>query len=188
MSRESYRNALFIQHCYSPYRTTQFEKTIKKRQKGPVLAIKGPFGDLGGPRRTPGDQIWSQRPPIGPSGLESCSPHTLTWYRAPSGPLGALKGTVLARNAPFGALGGPRGARFGPDCPQLARLGRTHAHHTLVSPHLVSGPFWAPGGPKRARFGPKCPFWGPRRSPGGQIWSQLPPIGPPWLDSCSPHT
>ena len=44
MSRESQQNALLIQHCYSPYRTTQFEKTIKKRQKGPVLAIKGPFG------------------------------------------------------------------------------------------------------------------------------------------------
>merc|ERR1712052_109336 len=79
----------------SPYRTTQFEKTIKKRQKGPVLAIKGPFGDLGGPRRALGGQIWSQRPPIGQSGLESCSPHTLTWYRAPPGPPGALKGPHL---------------------------------------------------------------------------------------------
>ena len=134
MSRESQRNALLIQHCYSPYRTTQFEKTIKKRQKGPVLAIKGPFGDLGGPRRALGGQIWSQRPPIGQSGLESCSPHTLTWYGAPSGSLGALKETVLARNAPFG---GPRG---------------------------------------------------PRRAPRDQIWSQLPPIGPPWLDTWSPHT
>ena len=134
MSRASQRNALLIQHCYSPYRTTQFEKTIKKRQKGPVLAIKGPFGDLGGPRRALGGQIWSQRPPIGQSGLESCSPHTLTWYGAPSGSLGALKETVLARNAPFGGPGGPR------------------------------------------------------RAPGGQIWSQLPPIGPPGLDSWSPHT
>ena len=80
---------------FSPYRTTQFEKTIKKRQKGPVLAIKGPFGDLGGPRRAPGDQIWSQRPPIGPSGLDSCSPHTLTGYRAPSGPPGAQKGPIF---------------------------------------------------------------------------------------------
>ena len=125
------RNALLIQHCYSPYRTTQFEKTIKKRQKGPVLAIKGPFGDLGGPRRALGGQIWSQRPPIGQSGLESCSPHTLTWYGTPSG---SLKETVLARNAPFGGPGGPR------------------------------------------------------RAPGGQIWSQLPPIGPPGLDTWSPHT
>ena len=111
VSRASQRNALLIQHCYSPYRTTQFEKTIKKRQKGPVLAIKGPFGDLGGPRRALGGQIWSQRPPIGQSGLESCSPHTLTWYGAPSGSLGALKETVLARNAPFG---GPRGPRRAP--------------------------------------------------------------------------
>ena len=134
MSRESYRNALLIQHCYSPYRTTQFEKTIKKRQKGPVLAIKVPFGDLGGPQRAPGDQIWSQRPPIGPSGLDSWSPHTSTWYRAPSGPWGSQKGPFFAQNAPFGALGGAR------------------------------------------------------RVPGGQIWSQLPPIDPPWLDTWSPHT
>ena len=58
MSRESQRNALLIQHCYSPYRTTQFEKTIKKRQKGPVLAIKGPFGDLGGPDLVPTAPHW----------------------------------------------------------------------------------------------------------------------------------
>ena len=56
---------------------------------------------------------------------------TPTWYRAPSGPPGVLKGPVLARNAPFGALGGPRGTKFGLDCPGLARLGWTHAHHTL---------------------------------------------------------
>ena len=96
VSRASQRNALLIQHCHSPYRTTQLKKTIKNRQKGPILAIKGPFGDLGGPRRALGGQIWSQRPPIGQSGLESCSPHTLTWYGAPSGSLGALKETVLA--------------------------------------------------------------------------------------------
>jgi len=58
VSRESQRNALLIQHCYSPYRTTQFEKTIKKRQKGPVLAIKGPFGDLGGPDLVPTAPHW----------------------------------------------------------------------------------------------------------------------------------
>ena len=58
MSRASQRNALLIQHCYSPYRTTQFEKTIKKRQKGPVLAIKGPFGDLGGPDLVPTAPHW----------------------------------------------------------------------------------------------------------------------------------
>ena len=149
MSRESYRNALLIQHCYSPYRTTQFEKTIKKRQKGPVLAIKGPFGDLGGPQRAPGDQIWSQRPTIGPSGLESCSPHTLTWYRAPSGPLGALKGTVLAQNAPFGGPRGPRTALRDQIWSQLPLIGppwlATWSPHTLTLYRAFSGP---PGPPK----------------------------------------
>ena len=99
--------------------------------KGPVSATKCPFW---GPRRAPRGQIWSRLPPIGPPGLDSCSPHTLTRYRAPSGPLGVLKGPVFARNAPFGALGGPR------------------------------------------------------RAPRDQVWSRLPPIGPPRMDSCSPHT
>ena len=95
--------ALLIQHCYSPFRTTQLVKTVKNRQKGHVLAIKGPFGDLGGPRRAPGDQIWSQLPPIGLPGLDSWSPLTLTWYWVPSGPPGAQKGPILAQisMAPF---------------------------------------------------------------------------------------
>ena len=107
--------------------------------------LNGPLRHSWGPQKgsfrarmallgAPGDQIWSQRPPIGPSGLNSYSPHTLTWYQAPSGPLGVPKGPVFARNAPFGALGVPR------------------------------------------------------RALGVQIWSQLPPIGPPGLDIWSPHT
>ena len=102
--------------------------------RGPKRARFGPKCPFWGPRRAPRGQIWSRLPPIGPSGLDSWSPHTFTWYRAPSGPPGVLKGPVLARNAPFGALGGPR------------------------------------------------------RAPGDQIWSQLPPIGPSGLDSWSPHT
>ena len=44
------RNALLIQHCYIPYGTTQLEKTIKNRQKGPFLALKCPlFGSVGVP-------------------------------------------------------------------------------------------------------------------------------------------
>ena len=61
------------QHCYSPYGTTQLEKTGKKGSFGP-------------------------------------------------------------RKAPFGALevlGGPRGGRFDPNYPRLARLGWIHGHHTL---------------------------------------------------------
>ena len=69
--------------------------------KGPVLAPRGPFGGPGGPRRAPGDQIWSQRSPIGPTGLESWSPHTLAWYWASSGSPGAPKGPVLAPKGPI---------------------------------------------------------------------------------------
>ena len=67
---------------------------------GPKRARFGqnaPFGDLGGSRRALWDKIWSHWPPTGQPRLESWSPHTLTWYEAPSGPLGALKGPVLAQ-------------------------------------------------------------------------------------------
>merc|ERR1712218_530224 len=71
--------------------------------------VSGPFWAPGGPKRArfspkcpfwgsrgaPRDQIWSRLPRTGPPGLDSCSPHTLTWYRAPSGPLGVLKGPVF---------------------------------------------------------------------------------------------
>ena len=58
----------------------------------------------------------------------------------------------------------------------------------MVTTHfgLVLGLFLAPRGPKRARFGPKCLFWGSwmdSEGPGGQIWSQLPLIGLPGLES-----
>ena len=48
-----------------------------------------------------------------------------------------------------------------------------------------------PGAPKRAHFGPKRPFLGPLRSSeslGGQIWSQLPLIGPTQLVTWHQHT
>ena len=76
---------------------------------GPKRARFGPnapFGDLGGCRGALGDQIWSQQPLTGPPRLDLWSSHTLTWYRAPSGPPGARFGP----NAPFGDLGGSRGA------------------------------------------------------------------------------
>ena len=91
MSRASQRNALLIQHCCSPFGTTQFEKTVKNRQKGPVWASKYPFGGPGGPQRAPGCQIWSQLPPFG----QTHDNHTV-W---------PCIGPVLAQNAPFGGIG-----------------------------------------------------------------------------------
>ena len=55
-------------------------------------------------------------------------------------------------------LGGPRGARFGPNCPQLVRLGWTHAHHTLL-PGI--GPFLGPWGSQKGPFWPEMPLLGP---------------------------
>ena len=66
----------------------------------------------------------------------------------------------------------------------------------LVRIHIMClGPFTdlycTPGPPKGPILAPKCPFGGPRgtqRAPGGQIWSQLPPIGLTGLESWLPHT
>ena len=60
--------------------------------KGPILALSAPFGGPRGPRRAPGDQIWSQLPPTGLNGLVLWLPHTLAWYRVSSGPPGTPKG------------------------------------------------------------------------------------------------
>ena len=49
----------------------------------------------------PGGQIWSRLPPIGPRGLESWSPHTLTWYRAPSRSPGGQKRAFWPRSLNF---------------------------------------------------------------------------------------
>ena len=46
--------------------------------RGPIRARFGPKCSFWGPRRAPGDQIWSHLLPIGPPGLVSWSPHTLT--------------------------------------------------------------------------------------------------------------
>ena len=72
----------------------------------PKRAHFGPKRPFLGPLRSAeslGGQIWSQLPLIGPTQLVTWHPHTLAWYRPSSGPLGALKGPVLAQNVPFGA-------------------------------------------------------------------------------------
>ena len=103
---------------------------------GPVLAPNSPFGGPAGPRRAPGCQIGSQLPPIGPTGLESCSPHTLAWYWASSGSPGAPKGPVLAPNGPFGGPGGPRRAPGGQIWSQLLPIGLTGLESWL--PHNLA--------------------------------------------------
>ena len=140
-----------------------------------------PFWGPGGPRRAPGGQIWSRLPPIGPSGLDSCS---LTWYRAPSGPPGALKGPVLAQTPLLETLRfweGLEGSDLVPDAPDcLAWI------QLMVTTHfdLVSGPF-RPLGTKSGPLGPSevpnSTFYGQNRpflpvfdrflKLGGSIWA-----------------
>ena len=123
--------------------------------KGPVLASIGPFGGPGGPRRAPWGQIWSRLPPIGPFGLDSCSPHTLTWYRAPSGHPGALKEPVLAPNAPRRSSEGSERPDSVPNAPDWsAWVGLMPTTHF----DLVLGPFWVPGGAKMGYLAPVPKF------------------------------
>merc|ERR1712218_59047 len=80
----------------------------------------GPLQDLYGPQK---GSFWLQKALLGapevlggprearfgpscPPELDSWSTHTLTYYRAPFGPQGALKGLDLAQKGPFG--GPPR--------------------------------------------------------------------------------
>ena len=63
------------------------------------------------------------------SPLHCYSPHGTTQLEKTG-----KKGSFGPRKAPFGALevlGGPRGGRFDPNYPRLARLGLIHGHHTL---------------------------------------------------------
>ena len=62
--------------------------------KGLIFAQNAPFGALGGTRRAPVSQIWSQLPPTAVPKLNS-------WWRASSWRPGALKVPVLALNVHF---------------------------------------------------------------------------------------
>ena len=106
-------------------------------------------------------------------------------FWAPRGPKRAHFCPKCPFWGPLRSSGGPEGPDLVPTAPDWpAWVGLMLTTHL----DLVSGPFWAPRGPKRARFCPKCPFWDPRRIPRNQVWSRLPPIVPPRMDSCSPHT
>ena len=119
--------------------------------KGPVLAPKSPFWGSWkssegpqGPDLVPTVANWSDwvgimvaRPGIGPL----------------LGPQGPQKGPFWPQKPLLGVLevlGGPPGARFGPNCRQLVRLGWSHGYHTLW-PGI--GPFLGPQGHQ------KGPFW-----------------------------
>ena len=80
---------LWLQHTLASYGASS---GAPGTPKGPDLGLSSPFGGSRGPQRATGDQIWSQLPLIGLTGLESWLQHTLAWYRASSGPPGTPKG------------------------------------------------------------------------------------------------
>ena len=90
--------------------------------KGARFGPKRPFL---GPLRSSeglGVQIWSQLPPIGPTGLVTWLPHTLAFYRPSPGP---QKGQFWLKMSLLGAPevpGGPQRTKFGPNCHLLLRL------------------------------------------------------------------
>ena len=113
------------------------------------------------PKTLPRDMIHNYR---------SCWP-TLGPYRylrgAPKGPFG-LKQALTGRKA----LGARVGARFGPNCHRLVRLGWSHGYHTFWP---GNGPLLVPQGPQKGPFWPNMPVLaqnasfgspgGPRRVP-----------------------
>ena len=95
-------------------------------------------------------QIWSELPPIGLTGLKSWLPHTLTLYRASSGPPGTPKGPALAQNSTFWPQKGPNRAQWKKQYHNLAPLGPPRTSGTPKrSTFGQNGPFWCPWGPKR---------------------------------------
>jgi hypothetical protein len=172
VSRASQRNALLTQHCYSPYGTTQLEKTIKNRQKGAFWAKTGSFGYHGSP-----EEARCQ--------VKMCIDHEsdqLVAVRTKSGNswpsedlLSPLKGVFWAKTGRIGVTGGPEGSRCrvgvcggrgsspgGPVGDVGTKSGPPGPSEDLLSPQ--KGCF----GPKRALLGP----WGPRRVPipGQSVW------------------
>ena len=110
MSRASQRKALLLQHYYSPFRTTQLEKTTKNLNLGPFRAFwakKGPFGALG---RNKGAQY--QVKVCGNHESNSVGPKGGSWdqIKLP----GAFRGRPGPPKRPFwaktGPFGGPRSA------------------------------------------------------------------------------
>ena len=181
MSRALQRNALLIQHCYIPYGTTQLEKTIKKRQKGPVWPPKDPFGGPWGTRRATG----CQKGPISGQSVwwtwvqpRRTNPGQLGPNLVSRGPPRAPKGPFWAKMGPFRVPVDPEGVRY-----QVKVCG----DHESNQEELIEGSWdqiWPPGalqgppGPPKGSFGPfwgrNEPFWGPqeyRRGPlRGQSW------------------
>ena len=133
------------------------------------MALRAPVGA----NKTVSSRSWKgpNDPKTLPRGMihnyKSCWP-TLGPYRylrgAPKDPFG-LKQALTVRKA----LGARLGARFGPNCRRLVRLGWSHGYHTLwpgIGPLLgpqgapkgpvlaLNAPFRGPGWTRRARFGP----------------------------------
>ena len=127
----------------------------KRARFGPERPFWGP----GGPHGAPGGQIWCQLPPIVPPGLDSWPPHTLTWYRDPSGPPVTLIRPVLAENTPFGGL---RRSSEGHGLPDLVLTATSWSDswsiHILTWHRASSGLPWDPKGPVLAQNAPFCLF------------------------------
>ena len=117
--------------------------------KGTFWAKTGPFGAPGGPEEAQykakvcGYHEFDQTVAVG---TKSGTPGPSEDLRGPQ------KGILRPKQALTGrkALGARLGARFGPNCRRLVRMGWSHGYHTLW-PGI--GPLLGPQGPQ------KGPFW-----------------------------
>ena len=157
MSRASQQNSLLIQHCYNPCRTTQLEKIIKNRQKGPVLAIKGAVGNFGGPQRTRFSPDW-------PEGTryqaKVCGDHELN----PGKTIGGHQGPNLIPRGPPRTSKSSKGA-FGPKRALLEPRGVQKGPDTRSKFVVTMSPAWAgQSGASRGPVGPNLIPQGPPRT------------------------
>ena len=156
-------------------------------QGGPKRAHFGPerpFWGLRGPRRAPADQIWSQLHLWGLQWFNIWSPNTLPDIRLLEGTKGPNKDYLdpipLFPQANFFSNSFHSKYRL-VGCPDR-RSGMPGSSSTVIA-HMEPPSLRKQA--KRVCLGPERPLLGPRRSSegsGGQIWSRLPPIGPPGLN------
>jgi len=147
-----YSSSTVIAHLEPPS-SRKRSKTGKKGPFRPEMPLLGLWEGPEGPDFVPTAPNW---PALDGLMLTTHFDLVSVHFCAPGGPKRALFLPEMPLLGPSEVLGGPRGTKFGPDCPRLVRLGWTHAHHTLW-PGI--GPLLGPRGAKKGYLAliPKFP-------------------------------
>ena len=122
-----YSSSTVIAHLEPPS-SRKRSKTGKKGPFRPEMPLLGLWEGPEGPDFVPTAPNW---PALDGLMLTTHFDLVSVHFCAPRGPKRALFLPEMPLLGPSEVLGGPRGTKFGPDCPRSVRLGWTHAHHTL---------------------------------------------------------